>query len=163
MRRAFHRVLGVGPQDYRARFKSTAKELIGGVQFGRKRGEYVNVETYARREDETVLVSFRRKIMKPLITPWRQRIYTRGKDPVSLSCMSFESAVNVSVALNDDRVITGEEKKGIREQIEQAVEKLDIEVLLDPNMPHLGGMEVLARIKRDLSRNLHPMTPVKAA
>jgi CheY-like chemotaxis protein len=101
--------------------------------------------------------------MKPLITPWRQRIYTREKDPVSLSYMSFESAVDVSVALNYDRVITGKEKKDIREQIEQAVEKLDIEALLDPNMPHLGGMEVLARIKQDLSRNLHSMTPVKAA
>ncbi len=101
--------------------------------------------------------------MKPLITPWRQRIYTSGKDPVSLSCISFESAVDVSVALNDHQVITLKKAQCVREQIGQAVEKLDIEVLLDPNMPHLGSMEVLARIKRDLSRNLHSMTPVKVA
>ena len=68
----------------------------------------------------------------------------------------------VSVA-NDDQVITLKKAQCAREQIEQAVERLDIEVLFDPNMPHLGSMEVLARIKQDLSRNLHSMTPVKAA
>ena len=86
--------------------------------------------------------------MKPLITPWRQRIYTRGRHPVSISCISFERAVGVSVALINDRVITGEEKKDIQKQVEPAVEKLDIEVLLDPNMPHLGGMEVLLESSR---------------
>ena len=64
---------------------------------------------------------------------------------------------------NDNQVTTLKKAQCVREQIEQAVEKLDIEFLLDPNMPHLGSMEVLARIKRDLSRNLHSMTPVKAA
>ncbi|MGR9074189.1 MAG: hypothetical protein ACU833_14105, partial [Gammaproteobacteria bacterium] len=45
----------------------------------------------------------------------------------------------------------------IQSQIDWTLDRLDINTLLDPNMPNTGGMEVMATIKRDLRLQLESL------
>lgn len=58
------------------------------------------------------------------------------------------------IAVEQNPIIELTDEQSIHRQIESALDKMDMTILLDPMMLNTGGMEVLAKLKQELTSDI---------
>lgn len=87
--------------------------------------------------------------MKLLITPLIDLFQEQAIGPDALE--SLFNALRTASVRKNSQAIELRDNLSVRSQIESALDTIDITTLLNPMMPNTGGMEVLAKLKRELT------------
>ena len=95
--------------------------------------------------------------MKLLIMPYIDRFPGQGQESEQVSLERLINALKTVSVRKIGQLIELQDDQSIQTQIDSALDNLDINTMLDPDMPNTGGMEVMATIKRDLSLELEAM------
>ena len=95
--------------------------------------------------------------MKLLIMPNIDRFQDQEQKSAQISLDRLIKALKTVSVRKSGQAIELQDDQSVRTQIDLALDNLDINTMLDPDMPNTGGMEVMATIKRDLSLELEAM------
>ena len=95
--------------------------------------------------------------MKLLIMPYIDRFPDQGQESAQVSLERLIHALKSVSFRKSGQAIELQDDQSIRNQINSVLDNIDINTMLDPNLPNTGGMEVMATIKRDLSLELEAM------
>lgn len=92
--------------------------------------------------------------MKLLITPINERHQSKAQVMNEDALEHLFNSLRTVTTVKNSQAIELTDKQTIHRQIESAVDKIDITTLLSPTMLNTGGMEVLAKLKQDLTTDI---------
>jgi CheY-like chemotaxis protein len=95
--------------------------------------------------------------MKLLITAYCDQFSDHGQEAAQASFEQFINTLKTASDSKKGQTIELHNDELDRTEIDSVLNKLDIANILNPNMPNMGGMEVLATIRQDLSHKLETL------
>ena len=95
--------------------------------------------------------------MKLLIMPYIHQFPGQEQESAQIALERFINVFKTTSVRENGQAIELQDDQSVRTQIDLALDNLDINTMLDPDMPNTGGMEVMATIKHDLSLELEAM------
>ena len=95
--------------------------------------------------------------MKLLIMRYIERFPFQGQEPAQIASERLLNVLKTASVRKSGQTIELQDDQSVQSKIDSALDKLDVNSMLDPDMLNTGGMEVMATIKRDLSLELEAM------
>ena len=95
--------------------------------------------------------------MKLLIMRYIERFPFQGQEPVQIALERLINVLKSASVRKSGQTIELQDDQSVQSKIDSALDNLDVNTMLDPDMPNTGGMEVMATIKRELSHELEAM------
>ena len=92
--------------------------------------------------------------MKLLITPLIDRFQPSRQANAVDALERLIGKLRTASIHNDSQAIEVQDYSSVHSQIESALDRIDITNLLSPMMLNTGGMEILATLKRDLTKEI---------
>ncbi len=99
--------------------------------------------------------------MKLLITTYIEQFPKQEQESVPISLENLTSALNHVSIPKHGQVVELHKDQSVCSQLDTALDSLDIDTMLNPNMPNTGSMEVVATLKRDLRLRLESLLAVQ--
>ena len=87
--------------------------------------------------------------MKLFITLWEQQYVGAGKYPAIFSTQTSEERL-LAADFCDCQLSLSSKNTNLDQQLDE----IDVDLILNPDLPNLGGMEVFAQIKQNLLNRL---------